>query len=162
MEKERIEFCINRFDHYYDSVNNKSAVFLAMGTFIVGGLTASIPYLLENVNYSILLYVFLSVSILFALASLVIVLYASSPFRPKGSSSLFYFNSIAKMDMKAFLIESERCSKDEEIRDLRQQVFFLAKGLSKKFKLLKYAGIFYVIVVLNMIPIIILIFKNLK
>ncbi len=38
MEFERLIFCINRYDHYYDSVNNKSNVFLVISTFIVGGL----------------------------------------------------------------------------------------------------------------------------
>ena len=37
-EKDRLEYTINRFDHYFDSVNNKSAVYIAINTFITGGI----------------------------------------------------------------------------------------------------------------------------
>ena len=38
MEKDRLKYTINRFDHYFDSVNNKSAVYIAINTFITGGI----------------------------------------------------------------------------------------------------------------------------
>jgi hypothetical protein len=162
MEKDRLRFCIERFDHYYDSINNKSAVFLALGTFIVGGLTASISFLRKNVDCSTTLYVLLSFSILFGVSSLLIVLYASLPFLSKKSSSLFFFNSIALKDKASFLKESECYNNEEEIKDLREQVYCLAYGLRKKFRLLRLAGIFYGIVFLSMIPVIFLIVNNLK
>ncbi|HEY9488539.1 MAG TPA: hypothetical protein VIQ51_09410, partial [Chryseosolibacter sp.] len=43
--QEHLRFCIERFDHYYDSVNNKCALFLTVNTFIVGGLMAIHPTL---------------------------------------------------------------------------------------------------------------------
>lgn len=162
MENERLRLCIERFDHYYDSVNNKSAVFLALGTFIVGGIAASIPFLQENVNCSTGLYVLLAFSILLGISSLLIVLVASSPFLSKSSSSLFFFNSIALKDKESFFKESEYHESEEEIKDLREQVYCLARGLRKKFKLLRLAGVFYGIVFLSMIPVILLIINNLK
>lgn len=162
MERDRLNLCIERFDQYYDSVNNKSAVFLALGTFIVGGLIAGFPYLQQNVVCSPGLYALLGTCLLLGIVSFIIVLVASSPFLSKKGSSLFFFNSIALKDKEAFMKESEEYEEEKEINDQREQVYFLAKGLRRKFRLLRLAGFLYGIVVLNMIPVVILIFFNLK
>lgn len=49
MEKERLLLCISRYDHYYDSVNNKSNVFLTLSIFVVGGLVAGYSTLMDKV-----------------------------------------------------------------------------------------------------------------
>ena len=54
MEKKRLEYTVNRLDHYYDSVNNKTAVYIAINTFITGGtitLITQIQELLNQENY---------------------------------------------------------------------------------------------------------------
>ena len=38
MTKEELQFIINRYDHYYDSVNNKGQFYLGFNTFLIGGL----------------------------------------------------------------------------------------------------------------------------
>ena len=80
MEKERLKFCIERFDHYYDSTNNKSAVFLAIGTFVLGGLIAGYPYIVENVSCSAWVYGSYYLSVILALIALIIVLWAATPY----------------------------------------------------------------------------------
>ena len=50
MEKERLEYTVNRLDHYYDSVNNKTAVYIAINTFITGGTITLITQIVELPN----------------------------------------------------------------------------------------------------------------
>ena len=162
MEKERLIFCIQRFDHYYDSVNNKSAVFLALGTFIVGGLVTSYPFLKKNVVCTFSVDLFLILSVILGLSAIIIVIIATTPYLSKGESSLYYFNSIADKEEKIFSSESENFSREDEISDLRIQVHKLALGLRKKFIRLRIAGILYTLMFFAMIPLVALIIINLK
>lgn len=133
MEKERLKYCIDRYDHYYDSINNKSAVFLAIGTFIVGGLSACYPSLKEHVVLNPWIQVLLILAIVFGFIGLLIVLIAATPYYTKPNSSKFYFNSIASIDVNTFCDESKEYSSDDELSDLRIQVHGLALGLKKKY-----------------------------
>lgn len=162
MEKERLKFCIERFDHYYDTVNNKSAVFLALGTFMVGGLVASYPYLKENVNCTIWLHFFFLLSVTLGLTAMIIVIMATTPYLSTQSSSKFYFYSIAAIAEESFYIDSKAYSDQDELTDLRIQVHRLATGLKKKFQRLRIAGILYTLMFFVFIPLIFLIIKNLK
>lgn len=162
MEKERLKYCIDRFDHYYDSINNKSAVFLGLGTFIVGGLVAGYPLLKEHVNLNSWLLIFLVLAIVFGFIGLLIVVIAATPYYSKPNSSKFYFNSIASLDMNTFCEESKEYSPDDELPDLRIQVHCLATGLKKKYHRLRIAGIFYTLMLFTTIPLFIMIITNLK
>jgi hypothetical protein len=162
MERDRLKFCIERFDHYFESVNNKSAVFLALGTFIVSGLVASYPFLKENVNCSFWLHLFFMLSIALGLTAMIIVITAATPYLSRQTTSMFYFNSIASKEEKSFSRESSKYSNEDELSDLRTQVHGLAHGLKMKFKWLRIAGIVYTVMFLALIPLIILIIKNLK
>jgi hypothetical protein len=162
MEKERLKFCIERFDYYFDTVNNKSAVFLALGTFMVGGLVASYPYLKENVNCTIWLHFFFLLSVALGLTAMIIVIMATTPYLSTQSSSKFYFYSIAAITEESFCIDSKAYSDQDELSDLRVQVHRLASGLKKKFKRLRVAGILYTLMFFVFIPLISLIITNLK
>lgn len=162
MERERLKFCIGRFDHYFDSINNKSAVFLALGTFIVGGLIASYPWLKLNVNCCFLLLFFFMLSIALGLSSMIIVIIAAIPYMRESSISMLYFHSICSVDEKSFCKKSSEYTNEEELTDLRVQVHRLASGLKKKYKRLKIAGILYTIMFFCLIPLILLIVTNLK
>lgn len=162
MEKERLKFCIERFDHYYDSINNKSSVFIGLGTFVVGGLIASYPYLQEHVYCSSTLLVLLSISIALAFSAIIIVISASTPYLSKEKSSLYYFYSIAEKKKEIFIDESKQIGEEEELIDLRFQVYGLASGLKKKFIGLRIAAILYTLMFVSMVPLIILILINFK
>jgi hypothetical protein len=161
-EVERLKFCIERSDHYYDSINNKSAVFLAIGTFVVGGLVASYPYLKENLECLKLFHILLPITLLLGLVALILVLFAAIPFVEKGSKSLYYFNSVAFSNLKDFQQDSEDQTEIENLKDLRSQVFFLFKGLRKKFLYIKIAGILYILMFISLAFLIAFIMLNLK
>ncbi len=162
MEKERLKYCIDRYDHYYDSINNKSAVFLAIGTFIVGGLMACYPSLKEHVNLTLLIQINQILAIVFGFAGLLIVLIAVTPYYSQPNTSMFYFNSIASMNEKTFSDKSIDYSDEDELSDLRIQVHSLASGLKKKYQRLKIAGLLYTLMLFTLIPLFIQIITNLK
>lgn len=162
MEKERLQFCINRFDHYYDSINNKGAVFLGLGTFILGGLVASYPYLLQNVNCTLWVHISMGLLILLSLINLLIVISASTPHLSIKETSLLYFASISSMTKKTFDENSVSHTPGEELNDLRDQVRKLSIGLTRKFQKLKISGWLFSIQFILFIPLIILIIKNFK
>lgn len=162
MEKDRLNFCINRFDHYYDSINNKGAVFLGFGTFILGGLVALYPFLFKSINCTIWIHSFMGLLIFFSLINLLIIISASTPHLGKGGDSLFYFVSISAMDKNSFDSLSHSYSTEAELDDLRTQVHELSKGLTQKFQKLRIAGWLFSFQFILFIPTIILIIKNFK
>ncbi len=141
MEKERLEYTVSRLDHYYDSVNNKTAVYIAINTFITGGAITLLTQIQELLDKEIWLLIFLAAIILFGVGSLILLALASMPyFSPKSDvESLYYFASIAQKDKKEFFALSKKQDKKEDVKDLRNQVFVLSQGLKSKFKKLKWA-----------------------
>jgi len=162
MEKERLKFCIGRFDHYYDSVNTKSNVLLAFEVFITGGLVSLYPFLLGKVNCTICVHLILGALIALGLSAILIIKIATTPYLSPGSGSLFYFGSIANMSEHQFITRSEQMTDPEELTDLRKQTSALAKGLAGKFHKLRIASIMITIQFALFIPLIILILINLK
>ncbi len=164
MEKDRLTFCIERFDHYYDSVNNKSAVFLGLGTFVIGGLLALYSYLSDNNEFTILMWGSLILAVAFAFVAILVVIFASIPYKSNGDDkSLLYYNSIASKDLMTFSKESEEYNEEDELSDLREQVHKLSMGLKIKFQRLRFAVILFVLIFLSLIPLfvkIILLIKN--
>lgn len=162
MEKERLIFCIGRFDHYYDTINNKSSVFLGLSTFIVGGLIAAYPSFIELINCTILIHSLMIVLLAIGIAIMIVVILASTPFQGKDSDSLHYFGSISNMTRDQFCNNSNQCSEEDELTDLRSQVQNLSYGLTSKFNKLKWAGRLFTVQFFLFIPLIILIVFNLK
>lgn len=160
MEKERLKFSIERFDHYYDSVNNKSALFLGLSTFIVGGLIAAYSQIINQIECDFWGHVLLLIMISLSIVITLILISASTPFFGKSKETLFYFGFIAKLEEKDFINKSQARTEDQEIEDLRLQVYQLSQGLSRKYKKLKTAGILFFVQFLILIPLIVLIAIN--
>ncbi|WP_284650744.1 Pycsar system effector family protein [Flavobacterium terrisoli] len=162
-EKERLHFCIGRYDQYYDSVNNKSSVFLGLSTFIVGGLVTGYFALPSIVNRTPLMCFLMMMLILLGIIIMIIVIRAATPFLSPGIDSLHFFGSISCLSHIEFCAKSESSiSEEDELKDLRKQVHQLACGLSLKFKKLKIAGNLFAIQFILFIPLLILILNNLK
>lgn len=163
MEKERLLFCIDRFDHYYDSVNNKSSVFLGLSTFIVGGLVAGYFALPAIVNCTFWICYLMMLLILIGIIIMIVVVLAATPYSSDGIESLHYFGSISCQKHDDFCAKSAGpVSLDDELLDLRQQVHQLACGLSSKFIKLRWAGNLFTAQFILFIPLLILILTNLK
>lgn len=163
MEKQRLLLCIGRYDHYYDSVNNKSSVFLGLSTFIVGGLTVGFFAIKDFVECTPCIYLLMIALILIGIVIMIIVILAATPFISKDTDSLHYFGSISCQSHEEFCTKSFECiSEEDELKDLRMQVHQLARGLSSKFYRLKTAGVLFTIQFTLFIPLLMLIIHNLK
>jgi len=163
MEKERLKFCIGRFDDYYNSINNKSAVFLGLSTFIVGGLVSAYPAIIKLVTCGFFIHALLLSLIGLGVANMIIVIGASTPFLSRGVESLHYFGAISCLKHDVYCNKSSGCcTEEDELRDLRTQVHQLAIGLSGKFGKMRVAGILFTIQFVLFIPLIIIIVCNIK
>ncbi|MCK4346620.1 MAG: hypothetical protein KAX05_15150 [Bacteroidales bacterium] len=162
MEKERLKYTITRFDHYYDSVNNKGNVILGLSTFIVGGLIASYPFFLQKVNCTFWVHANLITLITLGLAAMLIMIIASTPYLSSKSNSVFYFLSVSKMKKDDFAKWSEGLQENYELEDMRNQTYLLAKGLTNKFRMLKWASMLINIQFVLLVPFIILLINSLS
>jgi hypothetical protein len=155
MEKERLCFNINRFDHYYDSVNNKIAGYVALNTFLLGGFITLFVELQDKSYFNCIKYIILF-EVLLTLISSIIAIMGSIPYFSKASNSLYYFYDISQLSERKFMELSEALSEDEELEDLRRQVFVLSKGLNKKFKRLRSASFILMIQFILLFPLLLI------
>ncbi len=162
VERDRLKFSIERFDHYYDSVNSKCAVFLALSTFIVGALITGYPLIIEKTTSSIWIHLFVFALVGLGLTVMIVVIIAATPFYSKGGNSLLYFGAIAELTLKDFQDGSAKLSADDELADLRNQVYQLSSGLQGKFKSLQLAGKLFTALFFLLIPLFILIAYHIK
>jgi len=160
--RQHFQFCIERFDHFYDTVNNKSALFLAINTFIVGGLIAVYPSLLALADIGTWTNSIFTFIIIVGLVSILITLSAAIPFLSKPNASLLYFESIATRSLGDFKTEMSSLLTDHFENDYATQVHELSVGLRNKFRRLQWAGYAIFIEFLLMIPLFILIMNNIK
>lgn len=161
-EKDRLRFSIGRFDHYYDSVNNKCNVFLALSIFIFGALGGFYPTLMKIADCGACTHTLMTLMMFICVLIMIVVLRASSPYITSEKDSLLYFNSVSNMEQAEFSKLSEDETKDRELVDLRNQTFLLATGLRGKFEKLKVAGILFTLQFILFIPLTLLIINNLK
>lgn len=161
MEKERLIFSIGRFDHYFDSVNNKIAAYIALNTFLVGGIVAGFIAVQEHICiYLELLNTLLTIIVLLGIINLIISIRASTPYLNGDTQSVFYFGSVGKMKYEEFTEISSKMKEKEEIEDLRNQAYNLSRGLNKKFRRLRWSGNLLLIQFIILIPIIIILLIN--
>ena len=143
MEKERLEYTIGRLDHYFDSVNNKTAVYIAINTFITGGVITLITQIKETMAQHFWLLFVVGVILLLGILSLIILALTSIPYISPNTKidSLYYFGSIGDKKFQDFSDKSENQSKKADLKDLRSQVHIMSIGLTKKFSKLTWVGI---------------------
>jgi len=97
MEQERLKYCIGRYDHYFDSVNNKSNVYLTLSVFIFGGMLGLYSNLLEKTNYHFWVNVLMLTIMGIGLTAMLITILASRPYLTKETDSLLFFQSVSNM-----------------------------------------------------------------
>lgn len=160
MEHKR--FIIERFDHYYDSINNKANVLLAVSIFIIGGLFACLSglstYLKETYWAVCLLIGMLGLTV----GSLIATLIALIPYTSKKGDSLIYFGNIRNLTRLEFIKNFEKQDEAGINVDLLGQIYELAGGLQKKFYYLRIASMFLLIEAFFLIPLILIVINNLK
>lgn len=161
MEKDRLTYTISRFDHYFESVNNKTAVYIAINTFILGGILTSYSNVNEYIKeYVDIFNISLCIILGLGLFTIIILILASIPYFSKKPNSLFYFGTICSLSKDDFIEQSKKYDSKNELKDLRNQVHILSKGLNKKFERLKLSGSLLVIQFIGLVPLIIIFLIN--
>jgi hypothetical protein len=163
---DHCRFIIGRYDHYYDSINNKSAFFLSLNTFVVAGIVAIVAskedLFRQNDRLSCMMFLILILGFI----SIVLTLLAAIPYLKgkidKDSWSLIFFCSISNQGFKEFTDKLASTSDSELEKDYACQAYLLASGLKYKFKMLKAAGILILAYSIIIIPFLLYLITNLK
>jgi len=159
---EHLKYLMERFDHYYDTINNKGAFYIGLNTFMLGGVIAGYFWLKTQIANDIPIWVFL---ILLTISTYISTAYTIKSMRPHtkdnysndDSSSLVFFGGIAKHTLNLFIDKMNSRTDPEVLEDMTRQVHCLAVGLEKKFKRLKVGNDFLLAQFYLLIPLIILI-----
>lgn len=168
MEKyEHAKFIVERFDHYYDGVNNKGSFYIGLNTFIFGGVCVGYLSLHDKVDANIWLWILFGALIIFNTLSILFTVKALMPFLKDNHQrsdvpSMIYFGGIARHELSYFKEKFQNSTSDSMLDDLIQQAHCLAHGLDRKYKNLKKASQFVVAQFIAMLPLLFLIIKNLK
>lgn len=163
---EHARYVIDRYDHYYDTVNSKGAFYISLNTFMLGGLFAGFITLKDQLDKPLYLWTLL---ILFACCSLLsstLTVLAIHPFvnnsHKKGKSSLIFFASVARYEKDSFIEAFLQQDENRRTRDTISQMWHLSKGLTRKFQLLKISGLLVIAQFIFLIPIIFSIINLIK
>lgn len=138
------KFIIDRFDHYFDSANNKGNYYLTLNGFLIGAVFTGYLTFNSTIHFNNVLIGLMSLCIMLGVASIVMTQLAVNPFLKSGNStkyqSLMFFGSIAGMKEHEFMKDFSAQEPDDVDKDVQQQIYQLAKGLDGKYRKLNIAG----------------------
>lgn len=134
---EEIKFIVGRYDHYYEGINSKSNLYLALNTFIIGGAITGFVSLRTEVDLCGVLNILFFIELAICLGSILFTLSAVKPFFGKKkiriTPSVYYFDAVANQDLDDYKARCLTQSPKELTEDLISQAHQLAKGLKQKF-----------------------------
>lgn len=141
---EEIKFIVGRYDQYYEGINSKGNLYLALNTFIIGGAITGFFSLRTEVDLCGVLKVLFFIELAICLGSILFTLSAVKPFfgkeKVKNISSIYYFDDVANQNLDDYKTRCLTQSPTEFIEDLTGQAHQLAKGLKQKFFRIKIAS----------------------
>lgn len=137
---EHLKFLIDRFDHYYDSINNKGNAMLVINTFSIGGIVAFYTALQQDVIWTSCLKFYGCLLCLLWVGALILTSWALLPYQKSASRSLVFFGDISNFTEANFLQKLSEQQEEDVTDDLQRQVYLLAKGLTFKFKIIRWAN----------------------
>ncbi len=152
---EVLRHTMDRYDHYYDSVNNKGNLFFTLDTFLFGGIITGYYSIKDEICCDVLTHVLVWSALVFCSSSILFVLRAITPYVNKPSlkfkNSILNFSCVAAVSHDDFKTAYEQLDQQNAYEDYLRQVHLLAIGLQKKFKYLKRAAICLALVFLIII-----------
>jgi hypothetical protein len=142
---DEAKFIISRYDHYYESINSKSNLYLALNTFIVGGIISGYYTIEKQLHFDwYLKYLFY----LILLVNILAIYFTISGLRPflkrrinNSNNSLYYFGDVAKFSISNYNKSFKCVSEQDLLDDATYQIHHLATGLNKKFNRINVASI---------------------
>lgn len=146
--REHSKFLIQRYDHYIAAANIKGNFLLAFNTFLAGIILANykeIKGLIQDENMIIYFHGLLISIFALTILSASFIISAVYPFFGSGKSSknkyhsLIFFRTVADHEEVEFLQKFNSQDDIEVDEDYSRQVFWLAKGLTSKYKRLGWS-----------------------
>jgi predicted membrane channel-forming protein YqfA (hemolysin III family) len=139
---EHVKFIIERFDHYYDTVNNKGSFYIGLNTFILGGICAGYISIENKIEHSLCLWILLSTIFVLSITAIFYTINAISPYvkdneNNEDTPSLIFFGGITRYNLNAFLEKIKSETIEETNEDMFRQAHCLANGLNAKFRKLR-------------------------
>lgn len=163
---EHLKFIIQRFDHFYDTVNSKVAFYIGLNTFVLGAIGAGYTCLPKPLRADWWVWGIMFIAVLSSILSTLFTIAAINPYKVDNHNhspcySLLFFDSIAKHELSHLKDKFHRQSQDDITNDALEQMHSLAIGLSKKFACLSRATICLKLQVISLVPLLIyFIIKN--
>ena len=142
---EELRFILDRLDIYLESSQNKSNLYMALNTIVLGGVITIIAAIKE-LECSSLLNISLLLIALASIASILITLSAINPYTKssKSTKSVFFFKDIAEhssFQEYQTLLDNHIDSEEKLAEDISSQIYSIAKGLNMKYRKLKTVGL---------------------
>jgi len=163
MENEIRIKIIERFDSYFSGINNKGSFLLAFNTFLIGVFFVGYNDLLgiiacyEKLIFNVLMGLIMTSSIISMIFTIIAIIPYLKSAKISNEKSNWFFNDIATEEKDLFIERINNTTSEQQILDLNNQIFELAKGLRKKHRLIKIALIINFIEVVLLVPVIYLI-----
>lgn len=140
---ETLKHTMDRYDHYYDSVNNKGNLYLTLNTFLLGGIVTGYYSIKDHIVCGVDILFFVWAGLILCLLSIGFSLWATIPYLSKQADStngsVIYFGNVANVSFQSFKQMYSDMTDEKRFEDYLQQVHLLALGLQKKFDRLKIA-----------------------
>jgi hypothetical protein len=164
---DHIKFIIERFDNLSDTINNKGLFYIGLNTFILSGISVGLTSLYKDINSSIGIWIFLAAVVICCLVSSLFTISAIKPYMKDNFSgndnpSLMFFGGIARYELSYLKQKIDTQTPEQITDDAIQQMHSLAKGLTNKFKKLRVASYLLQIQFCLLLPLFVLLIKNLK
>lgn len=137
---ETQKYIVNRLDNYIESSQNKSNLYLALNTIVLGGIITLISSRTES--FTCILNLILGIIALLAFTSIIITLKVISPYLKSNQEkkSIFFFHDISSVKQGDYYKTISEQSEEDLLRDLSEQTHTIAKGLNIKYSNLILIG----------------------
>ena len=140
---DTLKHTMDRYDHYYDSINNKGNLFLTLNTFLLGGIITGYYSIKDTIANESGVTFFVWVGLVSCLLSISYTLWAIIPYLNKQADSVngsvINFSNVSNISFESFKLMYSNVNDQKRYEDYVHQVYLLAYGLQKKFSRLKTA-----------------------
>lgn len=142
---ENLKFILERFDHYIESVQSKSNLYIALNSLIITGSIAILTTTdLQKFNCTLL--ALLIIIVLESIVSIIITLIALIPhLKTSQTKSVLFFNDVSSEKENDYCEKMNQISNEKFDKDVTIQIHNVAKGLTVKYKKLKWAGLLLIL-----------------
>lgn len=130
--KENLKFILERYDHYIESVQSKSNLYITLNTFVLTGVVTLFAGFKNQLDGFMTIWLLIIIGI--SIVSLIYTLLALIPQTKKnGLDSVIFFGNVSEKNQQDEYYESIKDMDEETFKkDLAQQVQQVAKIVCKK------------------------------